>query len=118
MPKMDQTKLKDYITTLALAAIPVIVTYQGEIGQHVPVEYALLFTIGIGVLSQLTANTRVKEAYKDTSYAINKTQSKVQEYQDLLTRLQTEIDERQALVDQMVEVTTEETSVEHPLEGQ
>lgn len=98
----DKAKIKDYITTLALAAIPVIITYQAEIGKHVPVEYALLFTIAMGILSQLTAEKRVKEAYKTTTTTIDDAQTKLQEYQNMVAQLQTEIDERQAIVDQIV----------------
>ena len=98
---MDKTKIKDYATTLALAAIPVIVAYQGEIGKIVPIEYALGFTILIGIASQLTANVRVKEAYQDTSAGLDVAQDEVQKYLDKIAELQTEIDAKQAEVDKV-----------------
>lgn len=112
---MDMAKIKDYATTVALAAIPVIVAYQAEIGKYVPVEYALVFTIGVGILSQLMTNARVKEAYEDTSAGVDVAQAKAQEYLDMIAKLQAEIDERQALVDQ---VTGIREMVEAPVDGQ
>lgn len=96
---MDKLKIKDYATTLALSAIPVIVAYQAEIGKYIPVEYALIFTLGIGVLSQVMANKRVKVAYADTSAGLDIAQAKALEYQAMVIKLQEEIDQRQALVD-------------------
>ena len=111
----DKAKIKDYISTLALAAIPVIVSYQAEIGAYIPVEYTLLFTIGIGVLSQLMADKRVKEAFEDTSAGLDVAQAKVQEYQDMVANLQSEIDERQAIVDKVVGIRQ---MTEEPVDGQ
>jgi fructoselysine-6-P-deglycase FrlB-like protein len=108
-------KVKDYATTIALAAIPVVIAYQAEIGKYIPVEYALLFTIGMGILSQLAGNARVKEAYQDTSAGIDTAQAKAQEYQDMIAKLQSEIDERQALVDAVI---TPSTPIEEPVDGQ
>ena len=99
--EFDKAKIKDYATTLALASIPVIISYQAEIGNYVPVEYALLFTIGIGILSQLATNARVKEAFEDTSAGLDVAQAKVQEYEDLVSKLQKEIDERQLLIERV-----------------
>lgn len=95
---LDKTKIKDYITTLALASVPVIITYQAEIGKHVPIEYALVFTIAMGILSQLATESRVKVAYEDTSKTIDEAQAKMQEYQDMVAKLQSEIDERQQII--------------------
>lgn len=108
-------KIKDYATTLLFAAVPVVIAYQAEIGAYIPVEYALLFTIGMGILSQLAGNARVKEAYEDTSAAVDTAQAKVQEYQDMVANLQKEIDERQALIDT---VTGIREMTEAPVEGQ
>ena len=108
-------KIKDYATTLLFAAVPVVIAYQAEIGAYVPVEYALIFTIGMGILSQLAGNARVKEAYEDTSAAVDTAQAKVQEYQDMVANLQKEIDERQALIDT---VTGIREMTEAPVEGQ
>jgi hypothetical protein len=94
-------KLKDYATTIALAAIPVIVAYQAEIGKVIPVEYALVFTLGIGVLSQLMTNSRVKEAYVDTSAGLDVAQTEAQKYLDKIAELQAEIDAKQAEVDKV-----------------
>ena len=99
---MDKEKIKDYVTTLALAAVPVIVAYQAQIGTYIPPEYALIFTIAIGILSQLTADKRVQAAYEDTSAGIDIAQAKAQEYMELVAKLQMEIDERQAVVDKVV----------------
>lgn len=100
---MDKAKIKDYVTTFMLASIPVIVTYQAEIGKHVPVEYALLFTIGIGILSQLTADKRVKESvvkaneYLDTAQEEVKTATnEVDAYLKQIEELQKTVDEKQA----------------------
>src|SRR5574343_182963 len=108
-------KIKDYATTLLFAAVPVVIAYQAEIGKFVPVEYALLFTIGVGILSQLMADKRVKVAYEDTNVVIDTAQAKVQEYQDMVANLQKEIDERQALIDT---VTGIREMTEAPVEGQ
>lgn len=108
-------KIKDYATTLLFAAVPVVIAYQAEIGKFVPVEYALLFTIGVGVLSQLVADKRVKVAYEDTSATIDMAQAKVQEYQDMVAKLQSDIDERQALIDT---VTGIREMTEAPVDGQ
>jgi hypothetical protein len=94
-------KIKDYATTLLFAAVPVIIAYQAEIGKYVPVEYALLFTIGMGILSQVATNSRVKEAYADTSAGLDVAQSEVQKYQDIVAKLQAQIDEKQAEVDKI-----------------
>ena len=99
---METAKIKDYITTLMLAAIPVIVAYQAQIGAYVPVEYALGFTIIIGIASQLTANARVKEAYQDTSAAVDEGQDKLLELQNKLAEVQAEIDAGQAKVEEVV----------------
>ena len=99
---IDRMKFKDYITTVALAAVPVILTYQAEIGKFVPMEYALIFTLAMGVLSQLATESRVKEAYKDTSAVVDEAQIKMQEYQDMVAKLQTEIDERQKIINTVV----------------
>jgi hypothetical protein len=112
---MDKAKIKDYATTLAFAAVPVIIAYQAQIGAYVPVEYALLFTIAMGILSQLTADKRVKEAFADTSAGVDIAQAKVQEYQDMIANLQAEIDERQAVVDKVVGIRE---LTEAPVEGQ
>ena len=99
--EFDKAKIKDYTTTLALASIPVIISYQAEIGKYVPVEYALIFTIAMGILSQLAGNARVKEAFEDTSAGLDVAQAKVQEYEDLVSKLQKEIDERQLLIERV-----------------
>jgi hypothetical protein len=108
-------KVKDYATTLLLAAVPVIITYQAEIGKVIPVEYALIFTIGMGILSQVAGNARVKEAYADTSASLDTAQAKVQEYQELVASLQNEIDERQVLIET---VTGLKELTEAPVKGQ
>ena len=108
-------KIKDYATTLLFAAVPVIIAYQAEIGKMIPVEYALLFTIGIGILSQVATNDRVKVAYKDTSAGLDMAQDKAQEYQDMIANLQVEIDERQAVVDKIAGIRQ---MTEEPVQGQ
>lgn len=98
---MEKAKIKDYITTVTLAAIPVIVAYQAQIGAYIPVEYALIFTLIIGVLSQLTANTRVKEAYQDTSAGIDMAQGTIQKYVNQIEALQAEVDAKQAEIEKV-----------------
>ena len=90
---MDKAKLKDYGTTLALAAIPVIVAYQAEIGKYVPVEYALAFTILMGILSQYTANRRVKAAVQEVNTVVDQGQAQIQEVSDKIDEAQAKIDE-------------------------
>ena len=106
--EFDKARIKDYATTLALAAIPVIVTYQAEIGKHVPVEYALMFTIVIGILSQLTADKRVKAAvvkaneYLDTVQEETATATnEVEAYIKQIKELQEEIDKKQEEVNRV-----------------
>ena len=106
---MDKNKIKDYATTLALASIPVIVAYQAEIGKHIPVEYALLFTIGIGILSQLTADKRVKKAVVDANALLDHAQeetktatNEVSMYIEMIEKLQKQIDEKQLEVNKVV----------------
>lgn len=111
----DSHKIKDYITTLALASIPVIITYQVEIGKHIPVEYALMFTIVMGVLSQLATEKRVKVAYDDTSKTVDEAQAKMLEYQEMVAKLQGEIDERQQII---ATVTGLKEMTEAPVVGQ
>lgn len=105
---MDMHRIKDYATTLALASIPVIVAYQAEIGKYVPIEYALLFTIGMGILSQLTADKRVKEAVVKTNKYVDVAQeevkvatNEVQQYIELVEKLQKEVDEKQAEINRV-----------------
>jgi len=100
--KMDTSKIKDYITTVTLAALPVIVAYQAQIGAYVPVEYALIFTLVIGIASQLSANARVKEAFNDTSAGIDEGQAKLAELQAKLVEAQTTIDAKQAEIEKVV----------------
>jgi len=98
---MLKMKIKDYATTIAFAALPVIIAYQAEIGKYVPVEYALAFTLGMGILSQVAANKRVEVAQATTKVEgvivdtnelidakqmqIDLLQVKVREYQELAT---------------------------------
>ena len=96
----DTSKVKDYITTGALALVPVLISYQSQIGQYVPVEYALLFTIAMGVISQLVTNERVRLAYEDTSVAVDQGQVEVQKYIDQIESLQSQIDEKQLEIDE------------------
>ena len=100
--ELNTLKVKDYATTLLFAAVPVIIAYQAEIGKYVPVEYALLFTIGMGILSQVAANKRVKEAYADTSAGIDEGQAKLAELQAKLVEAQTTIDAKQAEIEKVV----------------
>lgn len=94
--KFDKDKLKDYASTLAFAAVPVVIAYQAEIGRYVPVEYALLFTIGMAILSQLMADKRVKAAVVESSAKLDEGQAEVQKYLDMIAELNQKIDEKQA----------------------
>lgn len=99
---MDKQKIKDYITTVALAAIPVIIAYQQQIGSYIPVEYALAFTIIMGVISQLVTNERVKVAYEDTTVAIDQGQAEIQKYVEKINELQAQIDAGQENVEDIM----------------
>ena len=99
---MDKQKIKDYITTVALAIVPVLISYQSQIGQYVPVEYALAFTITMGVISQLVTNERVRVAYEDTSTAVDQGQSDVQQYIEKINELQAQIDAGQEKVEDVM----------------
>lgn len=92
---MDKAKIKDYATTLALAAIPVIIAYQAEIGKYVPVEYALAFTILMGILSQWATNNRVKiaEATMPINQAIDKAQEEVEEVSQKIDEVQEKVEQ-------------------------
>lgn len=59
---MRTIKLEDYLTTIFLMAIPVIVALQDQIMLYVPPEYAIVATIIFGILSQVVANMRVADA--------------------------------------------------------
>ena len=99
---MDKAKIKDYATTVALAAIPVIITYQAQIGAYVPVEYALAFTITMGIISQLVTNERVRVAFEDTSAAVDGGQAEVQKYVEKIAELQAQIDAGQEKVEDVM----------------
>jgi len=92
-------KIKDYLTTIAFAAVPVIIAYQAEIGKYVPMEYALMFTIGMGILSQLAANKRVEIAAATTEVkgVILDTNEIIDEKQAQIDMLQKELDKYQEL---------------------
>ena len=94
-------KIKDYLSTLAFAAVPVIITYQAQIGAYVPVEYALLFTLGIGTLSQIAANARVKDAVAVVSGDVDEGQARIEEYIAKVAELQAQIDAKQLEVEQV-----------------
>lgn len=99
---MDKQKIKDYITTVALAIVPVLIAYQSQIGQYVPVEYALAFTITMGVISQLVTNERVRVAYEDTSAAVDQGQAGVQQYIEKINELQSQIDAGQETIEDVM----------------
>ena len=99
-------KIKDYLTTLALAAVPIIITYQAQIGAYVPVEYALIFTIAIGTLSQIAANSRVKDAVAQVSGDVDKGQSIIEEYIAKVAELQAEVDAKQAEIEKVAGLKT------------
>lgn len=100
---MDKAKIKDYITTFALAVVPVLIAYQSQIGQYVPVEYALAFTIIMGILSQVVTNDRVRIAFEDTSSAVDAGQDKVAELQATVASLQAQIDAGQEKVEDVMQ---------------
>lgn len=99
---MDKTKIKDYITTAALAVVPVLIAYQSQIGQYIPVEYALAFTITMGVISQLVTNERVRVAYEDTTAAVDGGQAEVQKYIEKIAELQAQVDAGQDKVEDVM----------------
>lgn len=87
--EFDKAKVKDYATTVALMAVASAVAYQGAIMAKIPSEYSLLALIGFGVLSQVAANSRVKDA-------LNKGNAVIDQYQAEIERLQKLVDEYQA----------------------
>lgn len=99
---MDKAKIKDYITTAALAVVPVLIAYQSQIGAYVPVEYALAFTITMGVISQLVTNERVRVAFEDTSAAVDGGQAEVQKYIEKIAELQAQVDAGQEKVEDVM----------------
>lgn len=99
--EFDKAKIKDYGTTIAFAAIPVIIAYQAEIGKYVPVEYALVFTLGMGILSQLMADKRVKEAVIESSAKVDEGQAELQKYLDMIADLNRKVDEKQAEIEKV-----------------
>jgi hypothetical protein len=90
-------KIKDYVTTLLFAAVPVIIAYQAQIGAYIPVEYALLFTIGMGILSQIAANkrTEIAQATVIVNDKIVQANDIIDDNQAKLELLQAEIDAKQ-----------------------
>lgn len=92
---MSKQKLIDYGTTILLAAVPVVLVYQDQIAQHVPAEYALLFIIGMGILSQLAADKRVQGAKDKLNADVDVAQAKIEKYQILVEDKQKEVDELQ-----------------------
>jgi hypothetical protein len=122
--EFDQAKLKDYITTVAFAAVPVILTYQAEIGKYIPMEYALIFTITMGILSQVAANKRTEIAQAttivngkivQTNEIIDEGQAEVQLMQNQLAELQRQIDEKQIEINKVMGIRE---MVEAPVDGQ
>lgn len=62
MEEAKRKQILDYLTTLLLASIPVILVAQPQILAAIPAQYTILATIGFAILSQLAANDRVKAA--------------------------------------------------------
>jgi len=56
---MDEAKIFDYITTILLTLIPVILVYQDQILAQIPASYKLVVIIIFAALSQYAANRRV-----------------------------------------------------------
>jgi hypothetical protein len=89
--EIDKAKLKDYATTFALMAVGSVVAYQGAIMGYVPAEYSVIALIGFGILSQVAANSRVKDALVKGNDVIDQYQAKIEE-------LQKQVDAYQATV--------------------
>lgn len=98
---MSKEKLIDYGTTLLLAAVPVVLVYQDQIAQHVPAEYALIFIIGMGILSQLAADKRVQAAKDKINNDVDVAQAKIEKYQILVEEKQQEVDNLQQEVNKV-----------------
>lgn len=88
---ITKTQILDYITTLAFFGIASINTYQAQIMVSVPPQYATLTLIGFGILSQITADLRVKGV-------LNKGNDLIDQYQAQLLEANRKIDELQAQI--------------------
>ncbi len=89
--EFDKAKAKDYATTLALMAVASAVAYQGTIMGYVPAQYSVLALIGFGVLSQIAANSRVKDALTKGNVVIDQYQAKIDELQKLVDEYQKQL---------------------------
>ena len=99
---ISRHQIGDYLTTVMLAAIPIVVANQDAIGKMVPVEYVLLFTIGMGVLSQLAANARVQKAKADVVGNVDLINAAIDDKQAKLAELQGELDKYQEVAAKVV----------------
>lgn len=59
---MRKQKLLDFATTAALAGGSVILLYQNEIAEMVPPKYSVVVVLFLAFLSQIAANSRVKDS--------------------------------------------------------
>jgi hypothetical protein len=98
---MSKQKIIDYGTTLLLASIPVVLVYQEQIAQHVPTEYALIFIIGMGILSQLASDKRVQAAKDKINTDVDIAQAKIEKYQIIAAERQQQVDELQANIEKV-----------------
>lgn len=59
---MDNAKLIDYITSLLMFLVPVVIGLQPQVMAAIPAEYTIIAAAFFAILSQWAANRRVREA--------------------------------------------------------
>lgn len=95
---MVNKTLADYVTTIMLAAIPIIVACQDQIGVYIPTEYTLIFTVVMAILSQLASNSRVTQAVSDMGSVIDAIQEYVSQIIGTITSVSDAVDTVQEAV--------------------
>lgn len=93
--EFDKVKIKDYATTLLLMAGAAVIAYQPQVMQYVPSEYSLLVLIGLGIVSQITADQRAKIKITEGLQAVDQVQAKADEYKVKYEEAMAKVDEVQ-----------------------
>ena len=73
-----------------------VVAYQPAVMQYVPAEYSLLVLIGLGIVSQITADQRAKVKIAEGMEAVDQVQAKAEEYKVKYEEAMAKVDEVQA----------------------
>jgi len=96
---ITKAQIIDWLTTLGLAAIPIIITYQAQIMGIVPPAYTILAVIAFGALSQAASGARVRAAKERVFGIVDDSQEELTKYQHKLEELQRQIDAKQKEVE-------------------